>query len=222
MGITKERNIMEDIGLKTIILGMVRTNCYVISNTNTNHAIVIDPADNAAAITGYLQDNGLELEAILLTHGHFDHILAASELAGRTGAVVYAHETEGSLLKDPGLNVSREIGTEVSITPGVLLKDGDEILLASFKIGVIHTPGHTAGSACYYFKDYGMLFSGDTLFYESVGRTDLPTGSSGRLIASIRNKLMALNDDVKVYPGHGMSTTIGHERTFNYYIAQGL
>jgi glyoxylase-like metal-dependent hydrolase (beta-lactamase superfamily II) len=213
---------MEDIRLKTIILGMVRTNCYIVSNTNTNQAIVIDPADNEAAIIGYLQDNSLELEAIMLTHGHFDHIMASSELARRTGATVYAHETESSLLKDPGLNASREIGSEISLTPDVLFRDGDEVLLAGFKIGVIHTPGHTAGSACYYFKDQGMLFSGDTLFNESVGRTDLPTGSSGSLIASIRNKLMVLNDDVKVYPGHGMSTTIGHERNFNYYIAQGL
>jgi hydroxyacylglutathione hydrolase len=211
---------MENIKLKVLILGMVHTNCYTISNTDTNQAIVIDPADNAPAIYEYLQDNNLELKAILLTHGHFDHITGALDLAGLTGVPVYAHEAEGPLLKNPDLNASGSIGHGFGLEADILLRDGEEVLLAGFNIGVIHTPGHTAGSTCYYFKDYGMLFSGDTLFYESIGRTDLPTGSFSDILTSIKNKLMLLDDDVRVYPGHGRATTIGHERTNNYYIGQ--
>lgn len=212
--------LLEDINLKVIVLGMVHTNCYVISNQNIGQAIVIDPADNAPVIYKYLQDNDMKCGAILLTHGHFDHIMAASELSEATGVSVYAHEAEAALLMDPGMNASSDVGKEIRLEPDVLLKDGEKVELAGFDIGVIHTPGHTAGGTCYYFKDYGMLFSGDTLFYGDIGRTDLPTGSFNDLKTSIRNKLMPLKDDVRVYPGHGRPTTIGHERVHNYYIRQ--
>lgn len=209
---------MELFKLQTLVLGMIQTNCYVISNQETKQALVIDPADEADKINTYLQTNGLTCEAILLTHGHFDHILAVEELKHLTKAKVYAHEEEVQLLGDAKLNASHHIRRVCELIPDVLLKDGQSLKLAGFNINVIHTPGHTCGGVCYYFKEYEILISGDTLFYESIGRTDLPTGDINTLVGAISNKLMLLSDQVRVYPGHGLPTTIGHEREHNPYI----
>jgi glyoxylase-like metal-dependent hydrolase (beta-lactamase superfamily II) len=211
---------MSNLKIKIIVLGMVQTNCYIASNEETKEAIVIDPADHAHRIEQYLKENDLVCKGILLTHGHFDHIMAASELAVSAHTEIYAHEAEAALLADPNMNASSQIRRECALIAGTQLKDNEIIYLAGFKIRVIHSPGHTAGSVCYYFSEHGILFSGDTLFQESVGRTDLPTGNGKILIESIRNKLMLLEDQVKVYPGHGAATTIGYERDNNIYINQ--
>jgi glyoxylase-like metal-dependent hydrolase (beta-lactamase superfamily II) len=211
---------MSDLILKTIVLGMIHTNCYVISNRNTKEAIVIDPADSAEIIEQYLKANDLVCKAILLTHGHFDHILAAADLAEFTHAPVCIQETEERLVKDPDLNASRQFRREFGLTPDLLLKDQEVLDLAGFTIKVIHTPGHTAGGACYYFIGQKILFSGDTLFCESIGRTDFATGSHKSLVESVKNKLMLLDDEVMVYPGHGDATTIGYERDNNIYLYQ--
>ena len=210
---------MSELTLKTLVLGMVQTNCYIVSNSENKEAIVIDPADNADQIEQYLKANDLVCKGILLTHGHFDHILAASLLAVKTKAPIHAHEAEVKLLEDPRMNASAQIRKECSLTPEVLLKDGQSILLAGFTIKVIHTPGHTAGGVCYYFAGHGILISGDTLFQESIGRTDLPTGNSKQLVEAIQDKLMCLEDQIKVYPGHGDPTTIGYERENNVYLS---
>lgn len=210
---------MNQLNLETIVLGMVQTNCYIISSPQLKEAIVIDPADNPARILQYLKANDLVCKGILLTHGHFDHILAARELSEATGAPIHAHEAEAALLSDPLMNASSEIRRECSLKPEVLLKDQELLNLAGFPIKVIHTPGHTGGGVCYYFNGYGVLFSGDTLFYEDIGRSDLPTGNHKQLVESIVNKLMILEDMVRVYPGHGISTTIGHERENNIYLS---
>lgn len=209
---------MSDFRMKTLVLGPVRTNCYIVSNGETKEAIVFDPSDEADKIEQYLNANDLVCKGILLTHGHFDHIIAASELAQKLKVDIYAHELEAELLKNPDLNASSDIGRNCSLIADVLLKDSEELQLAGFGIKVIHTPGHTAGGICYYFSGHDLIISGDTLFHESVGRWDLPTGDGEVLIASILNKLMVLEDQVKVYPGHGMSTTIGHERNHNFYL----
>jgi glyoxylase-like metal-dependent hydrolase (beta-lactamase superfamily II) len=212
---------MEKMNLKALVLGIVQTNCYIIGNGDTKEAIVIDPADKAEVIEQYLKANDLVCKGILLTHGHFDHILAASQLAADTKVPVYAHEAEMVLLSDAKLNASSHIRKECELKPEVLLKDQDTLNLAGFTIKVIHTPGHTIGGVCYYFSGHGVLFSGDTLFREDIGRSDLPTGNSRQLVESILNKLMILEDQVKVYPGHGEPTTIGYERENNIYIAPG-
>lgn len=209
---------MSSIKVNTLVLGMVQTNCYIISNEATKEALVIDPADHADRIEQYLKANDLVCKGILLTHGHFDHIMAAADLAASEKAQIYAQEEEANLLKDPGMNASHRFGKECSLTPDVLLKDQSLLELAGFLIKVIHTPGHTSGGACYYFTDHDVLFSGDTLFLEDIGRYDLPTGDGKALVNSILHKLMLLEDQVIVYPGHGDPTTIGHERVHNRYI----
>ncbi len=209
---------MGEFKLKTLVLGMVQTNCYIIHLHEGKEAIVIDPADDAGKIEQYLKANDLVCKGILLTHGHFDHILAAQELASITSAPIHAHEQEAELLGNPRMNASSQIRRECSLVPEVVLKDEQVLQLAGFTIRVIYTPGHTAGGVCYYFGEHDRLFSGDTLFHESIGRTDLPTGDGELLIKSIRHQLMPLEDAVIVYPGHGRPTTIGYEKENNMYL----
>lgn len=210
---------MSEFAMKILVLGMVQTNCYIISNEETKEAIVFDPADHAERIEQYLKANDLVCKGILLTHGHFDHILAASELAAATKTPIHCHEAEVALLSDPRMNASSQIHRDCRLVPEIRLMDDQMLSLAGFTIRVIHTPGHTAGGACYYFPKHRTLISGDTLFRDSVGRTDLPTGNGEVLIKSIRAKLMVLEDEVLVYPGHGDKTTIGYERENNIYIS---
>ena len=201
-----------------ITLGMYMTNCYFIHNEGSNEAIVIDPADSGDYINQKLAENGLKTAAILLTHGHFDHIYGVDALRKATGCQVYGSGDEQLLLKDPDINSSVMVGRPVTVILDRKLKDGDELDIAGIKLSVIATPGHTAGSVCYYVESEGVLFAGDTMFQESVGRTDLPTGSSSQLIDSINDKIMCLPDETKVYPGHGDMTTVGHERKYNPFL----
>lgn len=209
---------MSRFHIKTLVLGMVQTNCYIISNEDTKEAVVIDPAAQAEKIEHYLKGNDLVCKGILLTHGHFDHILAAKELSDKTRGSIYAHEAEAALLADTNLNAGALFGSECTLNPDVLLKDQETVRMAGFTLRIIHTPGHTIGGACYYFTDCEVLFSGDTLFRNDIGRNDLPTGDGQILVDSIKKQLMCLEDQVKVYPGHGPATTIGYERENNYYI----
>ena len=209
---------MGDFKMKTLVLGTVQTNCYIISNDISKEAIVFDIGDQADKVLSYLLENDLTCKAIILTHGHFDHILAVGDFAQRTGTLVYAHEAEEDLLMDPEKNSSARIRRPYSLKPDVLLKDNEELTFGELQIKVIHTPGHTGGGACYYMAEQGILISGDTLFREDIGRSDLPTGDGEALVKSIKQKLMLLDDDVRVYPGHGAPTTIGHEREYNIYI----
>lgn len=209
---------MRAIHIKTLVLGWVKTNCYIVKDRESQEVVVIDPGADAHIIDEYLKENDLECKAIFLTHGHFDHITGAPELKAYTRAPIYAHENEFGLLSDPRLNASAQIGERVSIYPDIALKDKDELSVAGLSWQVIYTPGHTGGGVCYYLPDQGTIFSGDTLFYESIGRTDLPTGNHEMLIESINDKLMVLSDNIELYPGHGRPTTIGHERSYNPYL----
>ena len=209
---------MRTIHIKTLVLGRIQNNCYIVKDPKSREVVVIDPGDEENIIEEYLKENDLECKAIFLTHGHFDHITAAPGLKAYTNAPVYAHETEVKLLSDPMLNASAIIGNEVSLSPDIVLKDKEELQIAGLSWRVIYTPGHTVGGVCYYLPDHGIIFSGDTLFYESIGRTDLSTGNHQMLIDAIHNQLMVLSDDIEVYPGHGRPTTIGHERSNNPYL----
>ena len=171
-----------------------------------------------------LKQDNLNPVAVLLTHGHFDHAGAAEELAKEFDIKIYAHEAERDTLADPKKNVSWMIGANESYHADVFLKDNEIINLADFEIKVLHTPGHTEGGCCYYVPEEHIVFSGDTLFADSVGRTDFPGGSMSQIVRSIQEKLLTLSEagnletDIMVYPGHNEPTTIETERMNNPYL----
>lgn len=219
---------MAEIKIGRMVLGVCQTNCYFLYREGEKECIVVDPADQGAGIYNTLLKNGFRVAAILLTHGHFDHIWgldalrdavnAAAEAEGLEPVKVYAHEAEKELLKDARKNVSEQAGRPCVTYADKYVKDQDEITAGGMTCQVIGTPGHTAGGCCYYFAEAGFLLAGDTLFAESVGRTDFPTGSMGTLVRSVKERLFVLPDDTKVYPGHGESTTIGHEKEYNPFL----
>lgn len=200
------------------IVGPVCTNCYLLVNHKTGELLVVDPGDQAQLIEKQIEKTGAKPVAILLTHGHFDHAGAAEELADKYQISIYAHEAERETLEDPRLNLCGMIGEHKVYHADIFVKDEEVLNLAGFSIRVFFTPGHTIGGCCYYIADEKILFSGDTLFQESVGRTDFPRGSASDLIRAIREKLMPLPDDVTVYTGHDESTLIGYERMHNPYL----
>lgn len=192
------------------------TNSYFYYDTDTLEACIIDPSGGVDKIMETIKENGLKLKYILLTHGHYDHIGGVEELKSLTGADILAHKDEAQLLIEPKWNMSKVgTGKEISIICDRLLDDGEVIELGKGKLLVIHTPGHTAGGACFYDKEGGVLFSGDTLFRGTFGRYDLPTADAKTLFSSIKEKLLTLPDGVKVLPGHESATTIGHEKKTN-------
>lgn len=210
---------MDETKIGRMVLGSYQTNCYFVYQEEDKRAIVIDPADQGAKIYDTLTRNGFTIEAILLTHGHFDHIWGTKELREAAGVKLYALDAEKVLCEDSHNNVSDMTGRPYTVVPDEYLTDGAEMTLAGMHFQVIATPGHTIGSCCYYFPEAGFVVSGDTLFAESVGRTDFPTGSMSSIVRSIRERLYVLPKETKVYPGHGDSTTIGHEIQYNPFTA---
>lgn len=214
---------MSDIKIGRMVLSICQTNCYFLyhegvkGENGLTETIVIDPGDRGAQIYDVLTQKGFHVNAILLTHGHFDHIWGANELRRLSGAKIYAYEGEKALCEDAEKNVSSQAGRPETVQADFYEKDGVVLTLAGFSLKLIATPGHTGGSCCYYLEEEKVLFSGDTLFEGSVGRTDFPTGSMSSLVRSIKEKLLVLPEDVVVYPGHGDTTTIGDEKKYNPY-----
>ncbi len=206
---------MGEIKVGKMVLGMVETNCYFVYDGDTKEGFLIDPAKNG--LYDILTKNGITIKAILLTHGHFDHIMGVHELAERSGAKLYCLAEEDRLCRDADLNESSGIRRPYTVEPDVLLRDQEELNIAGINVKVYATPGHTAGSCCYYVDSEKWLFSGDTLFSGSIGRTDLPTGDERKIMGSVRMLVQSFDDDVKVYPGHGDATTIGDEKAYNPY-----
>ncbi len=206
---------MADLKIGRMVLGICQTNCYFIYQEGQKDVIFIDPADKGEYIFETLKEKGFQVAGILLTHGHFDHIWGTNKLRELSGAPIYAYEEEKKLCEDAITNVSDQVGRPYTVVPDKYLKDGEEITIAGMTCKLIATPGHTIGSCCYYFEEAGFLISGDTLFQESVGRTDLATGSMSAITRSIKEKLFVLPEQVKVYPGHGDSTEIGYEKKYN-------
>ena len=203
--------------ITVLTVGPVYTNCYIANREGSGSCVVIDPGEDGDKIADYICKKGWQLEGILLTHGHFDHITGVSDLVSIAGGKVYAYREEKELLADPQLNASVMMGYEVALEPDVLLRDGQKFTVAGLNFQVIHTPGHTKGGCCYYAEDEKVLFSGDTIFMESIGRTDFPTGNSRELLDSVRNKILVLPDDVTIYPGHGPETNVAYEAANNPY-----
>ncbi len=206
---------MSNIKVARMVVGNLGTNCYLIYREESKETIIVDPADCGEQIFQKLQSQGFTVSAILLTHAHFDHVLGASDLRRVSGAKIYALEEERPLCENSETNVSAMVGRPCTIRPNAYLTDGQELTLAGMTCKVIATPGHTAGSCCYYFEEAHVLICGDTIFQESVGRTDLPTGSASQLVRSIREKIFTLPEETQLFPGHGDSTTVGHEKKYN-------
>ena len=202
------------------VVGPIQTNCYFLYREDTKECLIIDPGYEADKIEAYVQKKQLHVAGILLTHGHFDHITAADEVRKKFQTKIYASGKEKELMADPRMNVSVMMGESVSLKADVWLEDGQELEMLGETMRCILTPGHTGGGMCFYFSKAGMLFSGDTLFQESVGRTDFPGGSMSEIVRSIREKLFVLPDAVQVYPGHGLMTSIKNEKMFNPFAVE--
>ncbi|WP_143322251.1 MBL fold metallo-hydrolase [Clostridium sp. HBUAS56010] len=207
---------MSDFRIKTYPVGQIGTNCYVVYRETCKKAVIIDPGAQGGDIADHLKELSVTPEAIFLTHGHFDHILGIEELKREyPGIPVYAGDQEKDLLSNPSINLSAGFGEAYSVHADQYLEDGASVKAGEISFKVLHTPGHTKGSVCYLIQDEDVLISGDTLFLESLGRTDFPTGDQSMIIKSIRERLFPLPGDTLVYPGHGDMTTIGHEKTYN-------
>ncbi len=204
--------------IERFIVGMVGTNCYVVSNEETSECFLVDPGAYSDKVIAYIREHELKPQAILLTHGHFDHIMGLDGVLREFPIPVYAQEEEEILLKDASYNASVSYGPAYTFSGASYIKDGQILELAGMTIRAIHTPGHTIGGCCYYIESEHVLFSGDTLFHDSVGRTDFPTGSQSQLVRSIREKLLGLPEETVVCPGHKSETTIGHEKKYNPFL----
>ena len=201
------------------VVGPVGTNCYIARNEENGECFVVDPGACPPELPSHIKRAGLSVKAVLLTHGHFDHIMGLDALLKEFSVPVYAHEAEREVLESEQLNSSASmLGQPYSFSGADYVTNRQELRIAGFEILVIYTPGHTIGGCCYYIEKEKALFSGDTLFHGSVGRTNLPTGSMGQLVSSVRDRLFVLPDDTQVYPGHMEETTIGYEKKYNPFI----
>lgn len=205
--------------VKKFLAGPLGTNCYLAVNEDTKEAVVVDPAGLPADLSACIEKEALKLQAVLLTHAHFDHIMGIGDVQKAYGKLpVYVHQADMRMLEDPKWNLSGEYGYGYSYRGGEAVADGQVLSLAGYEIRVLHTPGHTPGGVCYYFGSEGIVFSGDTLFRRSVGRTDFAGGSMAELVRSVREKLFVLPEDTKVYPGHMGTTAIGQEKKYNSFV----
>ena len=192
-------------------VGPVETNCYIVFDDEEKKAVIIDPADEAGLLISGLEELKVSPCAILLTHGHFDHIQAVPEIKEKFHVPVYVHAADEEMLKDPAMFGMPSVKIFLK-EDDVRLYGGETLSFPGLSFDVIHTPGHTKGSVSYYMKEPGILFSGDTLFCHSWGRTDFPGGSEKEIFASIREKLLPLPEETLVLPGHNSETTIKEER----------
>lgn len=204
--------------LRSFVVGLFDTNCYIVADATTSDALIVDPGDEPHVIAKAVRSDGLAVIGIVNTHGHADHTAGNGALRREFECPIMVHELDASFLTDPEANLSALVGCTRPSSPPAdrLLKDGDEIAVGEMVFRVIHTPGHTPGGVC--LSSGNVLLSGDTLFAGGVGRTDFPGGSHEQLIESIRTKLLVLPDDTAVYPGHGPNTTIGLERQTNPWL----
>ncbi len=203
--------------LETLTVGQLEVNCYLIGCAETGEGAVVDPGGDAEDILQAIKKLGIKPKYIICTHGHADHIAAVDEIKKATGAKVLIHSADAEMLTDPQKNLSVFMGDNIILQPAdKLLAEGDIIELGTVKLEVLHVPGHTAGGIC--LKTDQAVFSGDTLFAGSVGRSDFPGGNHSQLIKGIKEKLLSLPDETRVYPGHGPDTLIGQEKRHNPFL----
>lgn len=209
------------IEIKMLTLGMVSTNAYIVGDTETKEALVIDPVENAAMLKEVADKEGWKIKLILATHAHFDHVLASKKLKELTDAPFWIHEDCVPMLESlPMQGKLFGLGQfpEAAKPNRLLTSESETLELGAIKLETLFTPGHAPGHLSFYMRDHKIVFSGDTLFFSSIGRTDLPGGDTQLLLKSIREKLMPLGDDVRVLPGHMQETTIGIEREHNPFL----
>jgi len=199
--------------IKTIVVGMMETNCYIAGDESTKEVFIIDPGGDYRKIKKVIDSEKLIPKAVINTHGHGDHIGSDSEF----GLPVWIHQLDADFLQDPSKNLSGSFGFLMKTKPAErLLKEGDVLKIGKYSLRVLHTPGHTPGSIC--LKGDDVIFTGDTLFCEGIGRTDFVYGSEKDIIRSIKKKLLILDNKYVIYPGHGPSSTIGNEKINNSFI----
>ena len=209
---------MSSFSIKSVVVGPVDVNCYVLKDKATGKGAVIDPGGHVERIMSLINDMKADIAEIIITHGHFDHIGALDELRNAVGCGASIHELDAEMLLKSRKNLSIFMGTDAIFRPAErLLKDGDVIRFGESFLKVIHTPGHTSGGICLYDGDK-VLFSGDTLFAGSVGRSDFPGGDHYQLIESVVKALAEVKDETVVYPGHGPETGMGYERKTNPFL----
>ncbi|PLX69814.1 MAG: MBL fold hydrolase [Denitrovibrio sp.] len=203
--------------IDSMVVGPLGVNCYIISNNG--NAVIVDPGGNAGEIIEFLSTNNFKPAAIVNTHGHFDHIGGIDELVRKYNIPFYLH-ADDEFLCAHGSETAAMFGFDGMKTPIVTNKmsDDDELDIAGIKIKVLHTPGHTPGGVSLYVKDLNSVMTGDTIFLESIGRSDFPYGDHDQLIKSIKTELMALDESIVVLPGHGPASSIGHEKSYNPFL----
>lgn len=199
--------------------GALQANTYLAVDEKTNEGFIVDPGGYNKVLTKEVRDNNVNIKYIILTHGHSDHICGVNEhKAEFPDAKIVAYKDEEAMLENPNLNQSPGFGVPYSTKADILVSDGDELKVGDVTLKFIHTPGHTEGGMCIYVKEAKALFSGDTLFRQSIGRTDFPGGSYKEIMDSIRKKLFLLPDDTNVFPGHMGTTSIGFEKENNPFV----
>jgi hydroxyacylglutathione hydrolase len=209
------------VQVRQLPLGPLQTNCYLIGCEETLQAAVVDPSWNGRSIVATAETDGWEITHILLTHSHFDHVGGLEEVKALTGAPIYIHAEAVEMLNNTTMSAAF-FGLRVSPppSPDEYLSDGQEIQLGELLIQVMYTPGHAPGHVSFYLPDYRVVFDGDVLFQDGIGRTDLPGGDFATLMETIQEKLLTLPDETKVFSGHGPATTIGQERRNNPYLQE--
>ena len=207
--------------IERLILGAYQTNCYVLRNSETaTDCLIVDPGLEAGDLLDFLHQHKMSPAAVVLTHGHIDHVAGVAALRqDYPDMKVYIHRLDAEMLTEPAHNLSALAGVMFKTKPAdVLLEDKNAIEEAGVKLEVLHTPGHTPGGICLYSNDEGIVFTNDTLFADSIGRSDFPGGSMPQLVSNIKDRLFTLPDDTKVYPGHGPVTKIAHEKAHNPFL----
>lgn len=202
---------------EVLVVNVFAVNCYVVGCTETREAMVVDPGGEAEGILGVVKNNGMRVACIVNTHGHIDHIMANRQIKDETGAPLRIHRGDAEMLAHSGEQSMRMLGMEIT-SPGAdsFIEDGEVFRVGNMEVEVIHTPGHSPGSVC--LKVGKKLITGDTLFAQSVGRTDIRGGSMRTLMSSLKEKVIPLGDDIEIYPGHGPASNIGLEKKWNPFV----
>jgi len=199
-------------------VGPIQANCYILSDSETREALVIDPGDEAERIASAIDKKNLSVKYIFLTHGHFDHCFGIADLKKFVGGKIGLNKEDLSLYKTGGGASGFGFPAKNFPAPDFFLEEGKEFSFGKHNFTILHTPGHTPGHLCFYFPKENVLFTGDLLFASGIGRTDLPGGSTDTLFRSLREKILLLPENTKVYPGHGLATSIQKEKTGNPWL----